>query len=93
MNGIAINPPRRGRAKGAEDAFKIILDVVPQPVRPFVEPLTLYGAKQIAESQNEKEVREGDIIFSFWMGTPETSKEEVKNFLKSKDLFKYVEGA
>jgi|PlaIllAssembly_1097288.scaffolds.fasta_scaffold103149_1 collagenase-like PrtC family protease len=78
--------------KGAEDAFKIILDIVPQPVRPFVEPLTLHGAEQMAESQNEKEVREGDIVFSFWMGTPETSKEEVKNFLKSRDLFKYVEG-
>ena len=51
------------------------------------------GAEQMAESHNEKEVREGDIVFSFWMGTPETSKEEVKNFLKSRDLFKYVEGA
>jgi hypothetical protein len=79
--------------KGAEDAFKIILDIVPQPVRPFVEPLTLYGAEQIAQSQNEKEVRKGDIVFSFWMGTPETSKEDVKNFLKSRDLFRYVEEA
>jgi hypothetical protein len=79
--------------KGAEDAFKIILDIVPQPVRPFVEPLTLYGAEQIAQSQNEKEVRKRDIVFSFWMGTPETSKEDVKNFLKSRDLFRYVEDA
>jgi hypothetical protein len=79
--------------QGAQDAFKIILDIVPQPIRPFVEPLTLQGAEQIAESQNEKEIREGDIVFSFWMGTPETSKEDVKNFLKSRDLLKYVEGA
>lgn len=73
--------------------MKIILDAVPQPARPFVEPLTVYGAEQIAQSQNEKEVRKGDIVYSFWMGTPETSKEEVKNFLKDRDLFKYIEEA
>ena len=79
--------------KGAESAFKTILDILPQPVRPFAEPLTLHGAEQLAQSQNEKEIRERDIVLSFWMGTPETSKEEVKSFLKSRDLFKYVEGA
>jgi hypothetical protein len=79
--------------KGAESAFKTILDILPQPVRSFAEPLTLYGAEQLAQSQDEKEVRERDIVLSFWMGTPDTSKEEVKSFLTSKELFKYVEGA
>lgn len=80
-------------SKGAESAFKTILDILPQPVRPFAEPVTLHGAEQLAQSQDEKEIRERDIVLSFWMGTPETAKEEVKNFLKSKDLFKYIEGA